>query len=215
MTSLGWRQDFPIFNKPIRGRPLVYLDNAATTLKPRPVLDAIQAHYESGSANIHRGVHYLSEEATRLYEEAREIVRAFIGAKETAEVIFTSGTTDAINMVARGYVEKLLSEGDEILITHMEHHANIVPWQMLCERTKARLVVAPIDDRGQLDLTAFEQLITDRTKFVSVIAVSNSLGTINPIKDIYCSCSSPGYPGDDRWRTNGCPLSHGRPRFRG
>lgn len=179
------RSDFPILARQARhGKNLIYLDNAATTLKPRQVLDAVYDHYAYGASNIHRGVHYLSEEATRLYEGARETVRDFINARETKEIIFTSGTTFAINLVAKSWGRKNISAGDEIVITHMEHHANIVPWQMLREETGCILNIAPINDRGELDMAAFESLITPRTKLVSVVYTSNSLGTINPVRDI-------------------------------
>lgn len=179
------RRDFPILSRQVRdGKNLIYLDNAATTLKPRQVLDVVYDHYAYGASNIHRGVHFLSEEATKLYEGARETVRRFINARETAEVIFTSGTTSAINLVAKSWGRKNISAGDEIVITHMEHHANIVPWQMLREETGCILKVAPINDRGELDLAAFESLITPRTKMVAVVYTSNSLGTINPVREI-------------------------------
>jgi len=179
------REDFPVLARTVRdGKGLVYLDNAATTLKPRPVLDAVYQHYAYGASNIHRGVHFLSEEATRLYEGARETVRRFINARETAEVIFTSGTTSAINLVAKTWGKKNIAAGDEVLITHMEHHANIVPWQMLREETGCVLKVAPINDRGELMMDEFEKLVSPRTKIVSVVYTSNSLGTINPARDI-------------------------------
>ncbi len=179
------REDFPILARTVRdGKALVYLDNAATTLKPRPVLDAVYHHYAYGASNIHRGVHFLSEEATRLYEGARETVRRFINARETAEVIFTSGTTSAINIVAKTWGKQNIAAGDEVLITHMEHHANIVPWQMLREETGCVLKVAPINDRGELMMDEFEKLVTPRTKMISVVYTSNSLGTINPVRDI-------------------------------
>jgi cysteine desulfurase/selenocysteine lyase len=179
------REDFPILGRTVRdGKALVYLDNAATTLKPRPVLDAVYQHYAYGASNIHRGVHFLSEEATRLYEGARETVRRFINARETAEVIFTSGTTAAINTVAKTWGKKNVGPGDEVLITHMEHHANIVPWQMLREETGCILKVAPINDRGELIMDEFEKLVTPRTKLISVVYTSNSLGTVNPVRDI-------------------------------
>ena len=179
------RRDFPILSRQVRdGKNLIYLDNAATTLKPRQVLDIVYDHYAYGASNIHRGVHFLSEEATRLYEGARETVRGFINARETAEVIFTSGTTSAINLVAKSWGRKNISAGDEIVISHMEHHANIVPWQMLREESGCILKVVPINDRGELDMVAFEAVLTPRTKLVSIVYTSNSLGTINPVPDI-------------------------------
>ena len=179
------RNDFPILSRKVRdGKGLIYLDNAATTLKPRAVLDAVYQHYANGASNIHRGVHFLSEEATRQYENARETVRRFIDARDRSEVIFTSGTTSAINLVAKSWGEKNIKAGDEVLITHMEHHAKIVPWQMLREVTGCILKVAPINDRGELIMDELEALITPRTKLISVVYTSNSLGTINPVRSI-------------------------------
>lgn len=178
------RADFPILDTKVRGKPLIYLDNAATTLKPRVVVDAIANHYLYGAANVHRGLHYLSEEATRHYEGARETVRAFINARETAEIIFTSGTTEAINLVAMSYGGIAVRPGDEIIITHMEHHSNIVPWQMLCERQGAVLRVAPIDDHGEIIWSELERLFSEKTRLVALVAVSNSLGTINPFEKV-------------------------------
>ncbi|MCF7972399.1 MAG: cysteine desulfurase [Phycisphaerae bacterium] len=174
--------DFPALGQLVHGHyPLVYLDNAATTLKPRQVMDAMNQYYRVDTGNIHRGVHQLSQHATEKYEKTRTTVQRFIQAESPDNIVFTSGTTASINMVAQGYVRKRLSPGDEILITHMEHHANIVPWQMLCEQTGAVLKVAPIDDEGNVLLEAYEHLLTDRTRFVSVGYVSNALGTVNPI----------------------------------
>ncbi|MCM8536989.1 MAG: cysteine desulfurase [Lentisphaeraceae bacterium] len=173
--------DFPILDRTIHDKPLVYLDNAATTLKPKSVADRIAQHYLLEASNIHRGVHTLSEEATKDYEASREKVRAFINANETAEIIFTSGTTESINLVSNTY-GKSLKEGDEILITGMEHHSNIVPWQMLCEETGAVLKVVPLNEKGELIYSEFERLLTDKTKFLSVVYISNALGTINPVK---------------------------------
>ena len=175
------RADFPILMKEIHDKPLVYLDNAATTLKPACVADRIAQHYLLEASNIHRGVHSLSEEATKDYEGAREKVRAFINAEETAEVIFTSGTTESINLVVNSYGQ-FFREGDEIIISEMEHHSNIVPWQMICEQTGAVLKVIPMNDQGELVYEEFEKLLTEKTKFLSIVYVSNALGTINPIK---------------------------------
>ncbi|MCH2208646.1 MAG: cysteine desulfurase [Lentisphaerales bacterium] len=175
------RADFPILMKEIHDKPLVYLDNAATTLKPACVADRIAQHYLLEASNIHRGVHSLSEEATKDYEGAREKVRAFINAEETAEVIFTSGTTESINLVVNSYGQ-FFREGDEIIISEMEHHSNIVPWQMICEQTGAVLKVIPMNDQGELVYEEFEKLLTEKTKFFSIVYVSNALGTINPIK---------------------------------
>ena len=177
------RKDFPILSTTARGRPLVYLDNAATTLKPKSVVEAVQRHLLLGASNVHRGVHYLSEKATADFEASREKVRSFINAREKAEIIFTAGTTVGINLVAHSY-GSLLKAGDEIIISAMEHHSNIVPWQMLCERQGLTLRVVPVNDRGELDLTALEQLINQKTRLVAIVAVSNALGTINPIKHI-------------------------------
>ncbi|MCM8533222.1 MAG: cysteine desulfurase [Lentisphaeraceae bacterium] len=173
--------DFPILERSIHDKPLVYLDNAATTLKPKSVADRIAQHYLLEASNIHRGVHKLSEDATKDYEASREKVRAFINANETAEIIFTSGTTESINLVSNTY-GKSLKEGDEILITGMEHHSNIVPWQMLCEQTGAVLKVVPLNEKGEMIYSEFERLLTDKTKFLSVVYISNALGTINPVK---------------------------------
>ncbi|HSB14293.1 MAG TPA: cysteine desulfurase [Bryobacteraceae bacterium] len=174
------REDFPILRRQAWDKPLVYLDNAATTQKPQAVIDAITSFYTSDCANIHRGVHFLSERATDAYEESRAKVRRFLNARDTREIIFVRGATEGINLVARSFVRPMLKEGDEVLITAMEHHANIVPWQMVCGETGARLRVAPIDDRGELIIDEFEKLLGPRTRFVAVSHVSNALGTINP-----------------------------------
>lgn len=175
------QQQFPVLDRPIRNKRLVYLDNAATTLKPLRVINAVDRYYRFGTANIHRGVHLLSEEATGLYEEVRGLAQKFINAADEREIIFTTGTTGGINLVARSFVKPRLSPGDEILITTLEHHANIVPWQMICEETGAKLVVAPIDDSGALILEEFTKRISKRTKFISATWVSNALGVINPV----------------------------------
>lgn len=178
------RKDFPILAREVHGRPLVYLDNAATTQKPRQVVEAIAGEYYSVNANVHRGVHYLSQQATDLHEAARERVRQFINARSTAEIIFTRGTTDSLNLVAASYGEALLSEGDEVILTVMEHHSDIVPWQLLRDRKGIVLKVVPMDDAGRLDLAAYEALFTDRTRLVCAVHVSNVLGTVNPIRDM-------------------------------
>ena len=177
------RQDFPVLHQEVNGRPLIYLDNAATTQKPQVVLDALQAYYRHDNANIHRGIHTLAERATTAYEATRQTARAFISAREAEEIVFTQGTTDSINLVASSYGQRL-KEGDEIIISTMEHHSNIVPWQMLCERTGAQLKVIPINDAGELLLEEFEKLLSSRTKIVSIVHMSNALGTINPVKQI-------------------------------
>jgi len=176
------RADFPILNEMIHGRPLVYLDNAATTQKPESVIRAIDDYYRHGNANIHRGVHLLSQRATEAYEATRARVREFLHAADDGEIVFVRGATEAINLVAQCYGRTHIGPGDEILITVMEHHSNIVPWQMLCEQTGASLRVAPIDDRGALRLDEFQRLLGARTKLVAVAHVSNALGTINPLK---------------------------------
>ncbi len=176
------RQDFPILHQEIYGKPLVYLDNAATTQKPQIVIDAVSNYYSRYNSNIHRGVHYLSQQATDAYENARKTVQKFINATSTKEIIFTRGTTEAINLVACSYGRENLKQGDEIIISTMEHHSNIVPWQMLCEQTGAILHVIPITDSGEIILEEYQKLLNDRTKIVSIIHVSNSLGTINPVK---------------------------------
>ncbi len=178
------RRDFPILSQRVRHKPLVYLDNAATTQKPRAVIDALLRYYETENSNIHRGVHYLSEVATEKYEKARERVRGFLHAESTSEIVFVRGATEGINLVAQTYGRANLSAGDEVLISAMEHHSNIVPWQMICDEKNARLRVAPIGESGELDFGAFEQLLSPRTKLVAITHVSNALGTINPIRQI-------------------------------
>ncbi len=178
------RSDFPILNEKIRGKQLVYLDNGASTQKPQVVIDAESYYYEHQYANIHRGVHYLSQIGTDLYENVRKQIQQFINAKHEHEIIYTKGTTNAINLVAYTFGRKFIHEGDEIVITEMEHHSNIVPWQMLCEEKKCILKVIPLQEDGSISLEDAEQLITPKTKLVSVVYVSNALGTINPIKEI-------------------------------
>lgn len=178
------REDFPILGREVYKRPLVYLDNAATTQKPRAVVEAITNEYYSVNANVHRGVHFLSQQATDLHEAARETVRKFINARTTAEVVFTRSTTESLNLVAASYGQAFLHEGDEVILTVMEHHSNIVPWQFLRERTGIVIKVVPMDDAGHLDLEAYEQLFTPHTRLVCVAQVSNVLGTINPVKQM-------------------------------
>ena len=178
------REDFPILKRRVREHRLVYLDSAATTQKPRAVLDALAHYYAAGNANIHRGVYVLSEEATAAYDAAREKVRRFLNAAAAREIVFTRNSTESINLVAQSFGRRHVGPGDEIVITHMEHHSNIVPWQLLCEQVGARLRVAPIDDTGTLQLDELERLIGPRTRLVSVVHLSNSLGTINPVRDI-------------------------------
>ncbi|GAB3254058.1 cysteine desulfurase [Larkinella harenae] len=178
------RQDFPILDQVVNGRQLVYFDNAATTQKPLPVLNALARYYEGYNANIHRGIHTLAEKATSAFEQSRRAIQQFLNAAHVEEIIFTYGTTDGINLVAQTYGRRFLNEGDEIIITTMEHHSNIVPWQMLCEEKGCVLKVIPIDDNGDLILEEYEKLLSERTKFVSVVHVSNAMGIINPVKTI-------------------------------
>ena len=178
------RADFPILQREIREKPLSYLDNAATSQKPQAVIDAITRYYAEENSNIHRGVHYLSEQATDAYESTRRKVADFIGVPGADEIVFTRGATEAINLIAHGFIETVLKPGDEILISHMEHHANIVPWQVAAEKTGAELKVIPVTDEGELDLEAFEKLLCEKTKLLSIVHVSNSLGTINPVKEM-------------------------------
>lgn len=179
--ALSLRQDFPILDREVHGRPLVYLDNAATTQKPRCVVEAIAEEYYSVNANVHRGVHFLSQQATDLHEAARERVRGFINARSAAEIVFTRGTTEGINLVAGSFGEAMLSEGDEVILTVMEHHSDIVPWQMLRERKGIVIKVVPMDDAGNLSFEEYERMLTPRTKLVCVTHVSNVLGTVNPV----------------------------------
>lgn len=178
------RNDFPILHQKVSGYPLVYFDNAATSQKPQVVIDAISNYYKLYNSNIHRGLHYLSEKATAEYEAAREKCCAFINASSTNEINFTKGTTEGINLVASSYGRKFLQPGDEVIISAMEHHSNIVPWQMVCDERGATLRVIPIDDKGNLLLDEYKKLLNERTKIVSVVYVSNALGTVNPVKDI-------------------------------
>ena len=178
------RQDFPILEEKIYGKPLVYLDNGATSQRPLPVIEKMTEYYLKYNSNVHRGVHYLSNVCTDANEEARRIVQRFIRAASEKEIIFTRGTTESINLIAYTYGEAFIEEGDEILVTEMEHHANIVPWQMLCERKGAILKVVPFTDKGELDKEAFGRLLTDRVKLVGVAYVSNVLGTVNPVREI-------------------------------
>jgi len=178
------RQDFPILQEQVYGKPLVYLDNGATTQKPRVVIDTLEELYRKRNSSIHRGIHFLSEEMTEAYETARDTVRKFINASSTTEVIFTHGATESINAVAFSFGEKYVKKGDEVLITEMEHHSNIVPWQMLCERKEAKLKVVPFKDKGHLDLDAYRSLLNEKTRIVAVTHASNSLGTVNPVKEM-------------------------------
>ena len=178
------RKDFPILGREVYGKPLVYLDNAATVQKPRQVVEAMSEEYYNVNANVHRGVHFLSQQATELHEAARETVRRFLNARSTAEIVFTRGTTESINLVAACFGEAFMREGDEVIVSEMEHHANIVSWQLLQARKGIRLRVIPVDDRGQLRMDEYERLFNERTRIVSVTHVSNVLGTVNPVRRI-------------------------------
>lgn len=180
----NFRPDFPLLSREVHGRPLVYLDNAATTQKPRAVLEAMDGLYTTCNANVHRGIHTLSQEATALHEAARERVRAFLNARSTAEIIFTRGTTESLNLVASSFAEAFLHEGDEVILTVMEHHSDIVPWQLARERRGFTLRVVPMDDEGRLDLEAYAALLNERTRLVCCCHVSNVLGTVNPVREM-------------------------------
>jgi len=188
------RNDFPILGREVHGKPLVYFDNGASAQRPSEVINAVSELYVQNYSNVHRGVHTLSQESTNLYDDARVAVRGFINAACVHEVIFTSGTTESINLVAQCYARPRLQPGDEILITHMEHHSNIVPWQMVCEQTGAELKVVPISDKGELDMDRFAELLSEKTKLVSVVQVSNALGTVNPVKEMVGAAHKLGVP---------------------
>lgn len=178
------REDFPILSRKVYNRPLVYLDNAATTQKPRQVVEAITDEYYNVNANVHRGVHYLSQKATDLHEQAREKVRAFINARSTSEIIFTRGTTESLNLVVSSFVDEFMKEGDEVIVSVMEHHSNIVPWQLQAAKKGISIRVIPMNDNGDLDLEAYRKLFNERTRMVSVTQVSNVLGTVNPVDEL-------------------------------
>ncbi len=188
------RKDFPLLSRRVRERPLVYLDNAATSQKPSSVIKALSDYYESYNANIHRGVHALSEQATEAYEGVRKKVQEFVGAQEAREIVFVRGTTEGINLVARSFVQPRLTKGDEILISGLEHHSNIVPWQMLCEQTGCTLKVIPLNDAGELVLEQYESLLTKKTRIVALGHVSNALGTVNPVKQMIAAAHQKGIP---------------------
>lgn len=188
------RRDFPILQERMHGKPLVYLDNAATAQKPRSVIQAISRYYQEENANVHRGVYKLSELASEAYEGAREYVRSFINAASKREIVFTRGTTESINLVAATFGRKYIGHGDEVLISELEHHSNIVPWQILCEERGALLKVVPINDRGELEMEQFYSLLSPRTKIVAVAHISNSLGTINPVQEIIAAAHAQGTP---------------------
>ncbi len=188
------RADFPILSREVYGKPLVYLDNGATTQKPRQVVEAMVDEYYNVNANVHRGVHFLSQQTTDLHEASREVVRAFIHARSTNEIIFTRGTTESINLLAFSLGEAMVREGDEVVVSAMEHHSNIVPWQMMCERKGAQLRVIPMTDEGDLELDALEELLTERTRIICCTQVSNVLGTVNPIKEMVRIAHDKGIP---------------------
>ena len=188
------RADFPILSREVYGKPLIYFDNGATTQKPRCVVDAIVDEYYSVNANVHRGVHFLSQQATELHEGSRETVRRFINARTSAEVIFTRGTTEAINLLAFSFGEEFMKEGNEVIISTMEHHSNIVPWQLLAARKGISIKVIPMNDRGELLLDEYEKLFSDRTRIVSIAHISNVLGTINPVKEMIATAHAHGVP---------------------
>lgn len=192
--GMGVRQDFPILSRTVYGKPLVYLDNGATTQKPRCVVDAITDEYYSVNANVHRGVHFLSQQATELHEASRETVRRFINARSTTEIVFTRGTTESINLLASSFGEAFLKEGDEVIVSTMEHHSNIVPWQLLQMRKGIVLRVIPMNDRGELLLDEYERLFTPRTRIVCVAHVSNVLGTVNPVREMIATAHAHGVP---------------------
>ncbi len=188
------REDFPILSRTVYDKPLVYLDNAATTQKPLCVLDAMREEYLNVNANVHRGVHYLSQQATDLHEAARETVRRFINAPSTSEIIFTRGTTEGLNLVASSFTEEMMKEGDEVIVSVMEHHSNIVPWQLQAAKRGIAVRVIPIDNNGKLDMEAYEKLFNEHTRLVSVAHVSNVLGTVNPVKEIVKIAHEHGVP---------------------
>ncbi len=194
LDVMALREQFPVLAREVHGKPLVYFDNAATVQRPLAVIEAMDDFYRRYNANVHRGVHQLSVEASEAFEQAREDVRRFLNAASEREIVFTRGTTEAINLVANSYLAPRLQPGDEILVTHMEHHANIVPWQMLCERTGAVLKVAPINQRGELLLDGLAEAISERTRLIGVVHVSNALGTVNPVAEICALAARQGIP---------------------
>ena len=194
VAAADWRKDFPILNQSVNGQPLVYLDSAASAQQPASVIDAVARYQREDHANVHRGVHTLSHRATDAYEGARDKIREFINAANRSEIVLTSGTTESINLVAQSFCRPRIGSGDKILITHLEHHANIVPWQLVCEQTGAELIVAPIDDHGQLELEALRSMMTNDVFLLAIGHVSNALGTVNPVKEIIAHAKQCGIP---------------------
>ena len=194
LDILAGRKDFPILDQQVNGFDLAYLDNAASSQKPVQVIETIADYYRQDNANVHRGVHRLSQRATDAYEASREKVRAFVNAKSDKEIIVVRGATEAINLVAQSFVRPQLNAGDEVLISHLEHHANIVPWQMVCEQTGAKLKVIPMTLKGELDLSGLDDLLNEKTKILAVGHVSNALGTVNPIKDMISKAHAKNIP---------------------
>ena len=188
------RADFPILSREVHGKPLVYLDNAATTQKPLCVLDAMREEYLNANANVHRGVHYLSQRATELHEQARDRIRAFLNARSTAEIVFTRGTTEGLNLIASSFCEAMMKAGDEVIVSAVEHHSNIVPWQLQESRRGIKIRVIPMNDEGVLDMAAFEALFNEKTRLVSVSHVSNVLGTVNPVRQMAATAHAHGVP---------------------
>ena len=194
LAASDWREDFPILHQSVNGQPLVYLDSAASAQQPTSVIDAVARYQREDHANVHRGVHTLSHRATELYEGSRDKIREFVNATSRTEIVLTSGTTESVNLVAQSFCRPRVGPGDKILITHLEHHANIVPWQMVCEQTGAELIVAPIDDQGQLELESMWSLMTDDVAMLAVGHVSNALGTVNPVKEIVARAKARDIP---------------------
>ena len=204
------RKDFPILSREVNGKPLVYLDNGATAQKPAAVIDAIDRYYRQQNANIHRGVHYLSQAATVAYEEARDTIARWINAPSSCQVLFTRGTTDGINLVASSWGRLNLGPGDEVIVTTMEHHSNIVPWQMVCEESGARLRVVPVFDNGELDVATYLQMLNEKTRLVAVTHVSNTLGTINPVDEMIRKAHEWGGPRPYRRCPGATPYAYRR-----
>jgi cysteine desulfurase / selenocysteine lyase len=188
------REDFPILHQTVYGRPLVYFDNAASTQKPLPVIRAVSGYYETDNCNIHRGVHYLSQRATEVYEDTRKMVQRFINAASDSEIIFTKGTTESINLVASSFGRQYITAGDEVLVSVMEHHSNFVPWQLMCRERGATLRIIPVNEAGELDMDVFRKLVTEKTRIIAITHVSNVLGTINPVKEIIRYAHGGGIP---------------------